>query len=151
MKLRRKVAALVLIATMVVGCESGTRRASAQDAPTTPDLRMLMNLDLFEPRHNGAQGAASPAAAARPSAPADDSLFDQIRALDSMGYLGNQQGNGSGNGAPAPRAAAQAPQSAPPPESTDAPPPRSDVREPAEAPQPAPQSRPSYDVEGPQP
>ena len=51
MKLRRKVAAIVLIGAMVVGGES--RRVSAQDAP--PDLRMLMNLDLFESRHNSAQ------------------------------------------------------------------------------------------------
>ncbi len=84
MNLRRKVAALVLIGTMVVCGE--TRRASAQDATNDapPDLRMLMNLDLFEPRHNNAQGA--PAAAASPG---DDSMLDQIRTLDKMGYLGN--------------------------------------------------------------
>ncbi len=92
MNLRRKVAALVLIGTMVVCGE--TRRASAQDATheAPPDLRMLMNLDLFEPRHNNAQGA--PAAAASPG---DDSMLDQIRTLDAMGYLGNHDDADAGD------------------------------------------------------
>ena len=50
---------------------------------------MLMNLDLFEPRHNNAQGAPAPAAS-----PTDDSMLDQIRTLDAMGYLGNHDGGG---------------------------------------------------------
>jgi hypothetical protein len=139
MKLRRKVAALVLIGTTFVCGE--TRRALAQDSP--PDLRMLMNMDLFEPRNNGAKGSPAPA-----SSPGDDSMLDQIRTLDAMGYLGHH-GDASGNGAPAPAAAMEAPESAPPaPESAGAPP-QSDVDEPVAPPQPA--SRPSYDVEGPQP
>ena len=89
MKLRRKVAAIVLIGTMVVCGE--TRRASAQDARRR-DLRMLMNLDLFEPRHNNAQGAPAPAAS-----PADDSMLDQIRTLDAMGYLGNHDDADAGD------------------------------------------------------
>ena len=140
MKLRRRVAAIMLIAAMVLCSEGETRRALAQDAP--PDLRMLMNLELFEPRHNDARSAPSPDAP--PSAPTDDSLLDQIRALDSMGYLGNHEGGG--NGAPAPRAAEEAPESEPP-ESADSPP-RSAHVAPA---MPAPASHPSYDVEGPQP
>jgi hypothetical protein len=80
MKRLRKVAAITILAAMLVGTEKV--RASAQEAP--PDLRMLMNLDLFEPRHNGAQDAPAPG----PS-PADDSMLDQIRTLDAMGYLGN--------------------------------------------------------------
>jgi hypothetical protein len=138
MKRRRKVAAIVLIGTMVVCGETG--RTSAQDAP--PDLRMLMNMELFEPRHNDAKNAAAPA-----TSPTDDTMLDQIRALDAMGYLGNHKGVG-GSEAPAPRAAVEAPESAPPPESTDARP-QSSVSAPPEAPRPA--SRPSYDVEGPQP
>jgi len=138
MKLRRKVAAIVLIGTMVVCGDK--RRAWAQDAP--PDLRMLMNLDLFEPRHNNANSAAGPAAS-----PSDDSMLDQIRTLNQMGYLGNR-GQSDGNGAPAPRAAAGAPDgSSPPPESAGAPP-QADVGEPPEAPMPA--SHPSADVEGPE-
>src|SRR5271166_3195507 len=143
MKLRRKVAALVLIGTTFVCGE--TRRALAQDSP--PDLRMLMNMDLFEPRnHGGATGSPAPA-----SSPGDDSMLDQIRTLDAMGYLGHH-GDANGNGAPAPAAAMEAPESTPAPESAGAPP-QSDLNEnenePVAPPQPA--SRPSYDVEGPQP
>ena len=130
MKLRRKVAAIVLIATIVVCGE--TRRASAQtthDAP--PDLRMLMNLDLFERRHNSAQAAPAPAAS-----PGDDSMLDQIRTLDAMGYLGNHD-DSDGADLPAPRAA------------TDAAPGAEDVA-PSKAPPQMPSSQPSYDVEGPQ-
>ena len=107
---------------------------------------MLMNMDLFEPRNNGAKGSPAPA-----SSPGDDSMLDQIRTLDAMGYLGHH-GDANGNGAPAPAAAMEAPESAPPaPESAGAP--QSDLNEndnePVAPPQPA--SRPSYDVEGPQP
>jgi hypothetical protein len=130
MKLRRKVAAIVLIGTMVVCGE--TRRASAQnsanDAP--PDLRMLMNLDLFEPRHNNAQDATAPA-----ESPTDDSMLDQIRTLDAMGYLGNH----------ADAEADDLPQAAPEP----LPPGAEDVA-PSKAPRQMPPSQPSYDVEGPQ-
>ena len=100
MKLRRKVAAIVLIGTMVVCGE--TRRASAQNSTNEapPDLRMLMNLDLFEPRHNNAQGAPAPAAS-----PTDDSMLDQIRTLETMGYLGNPAGAQASGAPSAPRAA----------------------------------------------
>ncbi len=92
MKLRRRVAAIVLIGTMVVCGE--TRRASAQNAThdAPPDLRMLMNLDLFEPRHNNAQAAPAPAAS-----PGDDSMLDQIRTLDAMGYLGSHDDADAGD------------------------------------------------------
>ena len=141
MKRRRKVAAIVLIGTMVVCGDTG--RTLAQDAP--PDLRMLMNMELFEPRHNDTKSGASPAAS-----PTDDSMLEQIRALDAMGYLGNHKGEAgnSGIGAPAPRAAVEAPETALPPESTDVPP-QSATSAPSQASRPA--SRPSYDAEGPQP
>ena len=106
------------------------RRASAQDAP--PDLKMLMNLDLFEPRPNSARYAAAPA-----DAPSDDSMFDQIRTLDQMGYLGNQ-GEADGNDAPTPGAAVGVQPGA------------EDVA-PARTPAPMPASQPGYDAEGPQP
>ena len=131
MNLRRKVAAIVLIGTMVVCGE--TRRASAQkpthEAP--PDLRMLMNLDLFEPRHNNAQGAPAPAAS-----PGDDSMLDQIRTLDAMGYLGNHDNADAGD-LPAPGAA-------------EPPAPGAEDVAPSKAPPQMPASQPSYDVEGPQ-
>ena len=90
-----------------------------------------MNLDLFEPRHNNAQGA--PAAAASPT---DDSMLDQIRTLDAMGYLGNHDDADAGD-LPAPADAAGAAPGA------------EDVA-PSEAPPQMPSSQPSYDVEGPQ-
>lgn len=124
MKRRRKMAAIVLIGTMVVCGE--TVRTSAQDAP--PDLRMLMNMELFEPRHNDPTSAASPAAS-----PTDDSMLDQIRTLDAMGYLGNHKG-GDASGTPV--------------VSADLPS-QSAASTPPQAPRPA--SRPSYDAEGPQP
>ena len=126
MKRRRKMAAIVILAAMLVGTEKG--RASAQDAP--PDLRMLMNLDLFEPRHNGAQDAPAPA-----GSPTDDSMLDQIRTLDAMGYLGNHD-DADADDLPVPRAAAGAGQGA------------EDVA-PSKAPPQMPSSHPSYDVEGP--
>jgi hypothetical protein len=129
MKLRRRVAAIVLIGTMVVCGE--TRRASAQNAAheAPPDLRMLMNLDLFEPRHNYAQGAPAPAAS-----PGDDSMLDQIRTLDSMGYLGIHDDADAGDVA-APKAAER---------------PGAEDVAPSKAPSQMPSSQPSYDVEGPQ-
>ncbi len=131
MKLHRKVAAIMLFAAVAVGTESG--KAPAQQGP--PDLRMLMNLDLFEPpSRNEVKGASAPAAA-----PTDDSMLEQIRTLDAMGYLGNH-GGADGNGAPAPRATF----GSAPAETVGAP-------APAAASEPAPSSQPSYDVEGPQP
>jgi hypothetical protein len=132
MKLRRRVAAIVLIGAMVVCGEAGM--ASTQDTP--PDLRMLMNLDLFEPRQNRAKAAASPAAA-----PSDDSMLDQIRTLDAMGYLGNRRDTANSKPASdmlAPRAAAppaaQAPENPQNPENSS-----------------TPAAQPSMDVEGPLP
>jgi len=95
---------------------------------------MLMNLDLFEPRHNAAQ--AAPAAGA---SPADDSMLDQIRTLDAMGYLGDHGADGT-SAAPASRATAAAPESAPPAGESAAG---------ANSETPAPASQPSYDAEGP--
>jgi len=103
---RRKAAAGIMLASLLVGTAG---RALAQQSP--PDLRMLMNLDLFEPRNNGVQPAA---------APTDDSLLDQIRTLDQMGYLGHQAGAQPGSGAPAPSAG---PRSASAPDAEDAAPP----------------------------
>jgi len=125
MKRLRKAAAIMLIGTMVVCSE--TRRVLAQEAP--PDLRMLMNLDLFEPRRGDAQGA--PAAAAS----GDDSMLDQIRTLDAMGYLGNHD-DANADDLPAPTAAGV------PPGANDVPP--------SKVPPQMPSSHPSIDVEGPQ-
>ena len=124
MKLRRKVVAIVLIGATVVCGE--TRRSSAQDAAheAPPDLRMLMNLDLFEPRHNNAKSVAAPAAS-----PSDDSMLDQIRTLDAMGYLGNNHPDAEASD-DAPRSLGNS----------------SEVRPSA----PVPSNNPTFDVEGPQ-
>jgi hypothetical protein len=117
----------VLIGAMVVG--GIVVMARAQDAP--PDLRMLMNLDLFEPRNNTARPAPTAGAS-----PADDSMLDQIRTLDAMGYLGNR-----GDG-PAAAEASDAPAS----KAAEAPP-ATQLQEN----QSTPASQPSYDAEGPSP
>ena len=125
MKLRRRVAAVVLIGGMVVG--GGVVKALAQAAP--PDLRMLMNLDLFEPRHNTAKAAPTAGAS-----PADDSMLDQIRTLDAMGYLGNHRDSSAEASDVPASGAAEAPPATQRHES-----------------QSTPASRPSYDAEGPMP
>lgn len=127
MKRLRKVAAIVLIGTTIVCGE--TQRTWAQEQP--PDLRMLMNLDLFEPRHNQPQGAAAPG-----TSTTDDSMLDQIRTLDKMGALGNPTDPDAGD-LPAPRASVRAA-------------PGSEDVAPAKAVPQIPSSAPSDDVEGPQ-
>jgi hypothetical protein len=124
MKRLRKLAATMLVAAMLVGIERGS--TLAQDAP--PDLGMLMNLDLFEPRHKVAEGATAP-----PASPSDDSMLEQIRTLDAMGYLGNHD-DADANDLPAPALSEGAEEAAPP-----------------TAPAQIPSSQPSYDVEGPLP
>jgi hypothetical protein len=58
--------------------------ADAQEK--TPDLRMLLNLDLFGDQ-SVANGPGQPSS--QPDTGAPVSMLDQIRALNSMGYLGN--------------------------------------------------------------
>ena len=85
MKLRPKVVAIMILTTTLIFVE--TRRTSAQDAP--PDLKMLMNLDLFAPSSSTSKGASDKGAPGINDAPqSDDSMLDQIRALNAMGYLG---------------------------------------------------------------
>ena len=74
----RSLLAIALSLRAVVG--SDLRSAMAQEPP--PDVRMLLDLDLFAAHTDGAQGAP---------APANDSMMDQIRTLNAMGYLGNPQ------------------------------------------------------------
>jgi hypothetical protein len=59
----------------------GTRGVQAQESP--PNLRMLLNLDLFKPPPKDAPGAQGKGS--------NDSMLDQIRALNAMGYLGTAQ------------------------------------------------------------
>jgi len=56
-----------------------TRKVEAQESP--PDLRILLNLDLFKsPPPSDAQSGQGQGTG--------DSMLDQIRALNAMGYLG---------------------------------------------------------------
>lgn len=115
----------MLLAAMLAGAEATT---SAEGA--SPDLRMLMNLDLFEPRPNVGGGPNSAPA----NAPADDSMLDQIRTLDAMGYLGRHASSGGGaagegiKNAPRPGASGSAPGGAHPASPTS--PPAADVEGP---------------------
>jgi hypothetical protein len=64
------------------------RPARAQDADP-PDIRMLLNLDLFRSQPQtpaGPQGANSES---------NDSTLDQIRTLKALGYLGNGDSAGA--------------------------------------------------------
>jgi hypothetical protein len=78
MKLRRKAIAIMLLTVTLLIAEN--LDTAAQDAP--PDLHMLMNLDLFASHPSDDKGPPAPAH------PADDSMLEQIRALNAMGYLG---------------------------------------------------------------
>jgi len=72
---------VMMLASMLIVGKS--RWVEAQEK--APDLRMLLNLDLFGKQPSGS-------AAAAPSGEGDSatgpSMLDQIRALNSMGYLG---------------------------------------------------------------
>jgi hypothetical protein len=71
----RNVATFMLLVTALIFPRVGS--AAAQDQP--PNLRMLLNLDLFAahpPNTNGAQAPGN-----------DDSMVDQIRTLNALGYL----------------------------------------------------------------
>jgi hypothetical protein len=82
MPLRLKVVAIMILTATLVFVEN--HDIAAQDDP--PDFRMLMNLDLFASRASDVKDA--PETKGAPSSATDDSMLDQIRALNAMGYLG---------------------------------------------------------------
>jgi hypothetical protein len=100
MRIGRSLAVIALAAAALVTRSTRTG-AQEQPPPAPPDLRMLLNLDLFRPHAadagNDTAGQGS-----------NDSMLDQIRALKAMGYLqGNQENPDSENpddSATAPRA-----------------------------------------------
>jgi len=96
MKLARSAVAIMLSTTMFVCTE--VRQVSAQEA--TPNLRMLLNLDLFEPRPRKIESTPTPGEVAP-----DDSMLEQIRTLDAMGYLGNHPADAGDNPPSAPAGA----------------------------------------------
>ena len=82
MQLRLKVVAIMILTATLVFVEN--HDTAAQDDP--PDFRMLMNLDLFASRASDLKDA--PETKGEPPPAPDDSMLDQIRALNAMGYLG---------------------------------------------------------------
>jgi hypothetical protein len=77
----RKVTTIALAVSIVaVGVKSVLAQPGSQ-----PDVRMLLNLDLFTPQPNARAGGD------------DDSTLHQIQALRAIGCL-----SGAGNGSPSP-------------------------------------------------
>ena len=77
----RKVTTIALAVSIVA---MGVKSVLAQPG-SQPDVRMLLNLDLFTPQPNASAGGD------------DDSTLHQIQALRAMGYLSS-----AGNGSPRP-------------------------------------------------
>ena len=79
MRTGRSLAVIALAAAALV---TGTDKTGAQEQPpsTPPDLRMLLNLDLFRPQPADAGNG-------EPEQRSNASMLDQIRALKAMGYL----------------------------------------------------------------
>jgi hypothetical protein len=76
----RKVTTIALaVSIMSLGVKSALAQPGSQ-----PDVRMLLNLDLFTPQPNA------------PASSDDDSTLHQIQALRAMGYL-NSAGSGPSN------------------------------------------------------
>ena len=69
------------------------RPARAQDADP-PDIRMLLNLDLFRSQPHSAAGTQGA------NSESNDSTLDQIRALNALGYLGGTAKVGARNADP---------------------------------------------------
>jgi hypothetical protein len=86
MRTGRSLAVIALAATALV-MGSSKPGAQEQPSPTPPDLRMLLNLDLFKPQPSDPGNGA-------PEQRSNASMLDQIRALKAMGYLqANPQAN----------------------------------------------------------
>ena len=74
----RLMAGALMFAAVFV---SGAIRSDAQEQP--PNLRMLLNLDLFEKQPGGDVATNDPNSGSN-----DHSMIDQIQTLDSLGYFG---------------------------------------------------------------
>jgi hypothetical protein len=86
MRTGRSLAVIALAAAALV-MGSSKPGAQEQPSPTPPDLRMLLNLDLFKPQPSDPGNGA-------PEQRSNASMLDQIRALKAMGYLqANPQAN----------------------------------------------------------
>jgi hypothetical protein len=97
--MRRGPRLLSIVAFCIVLASNGSRPIRAQDS-NPPDLQMLLNLDLFRPQSQQSMPET-------PGAASSDSILDQIRTLNALGYLGNTTNPNAafGNGGPEPSAA----------------------------------------------
>jgi hypothetical protein len=76
---------MVLVTALVF---PGVGAATAQESP--PNLRMLLNLDLFAAHRGNSNGPEAPGNnGATPGT--NDSMVDQIRTLNALGYLKTKQ------------------------------------------------------------
>ncbi len=85
MRTGRSLAVIALAAAALV---TRSTMIGAQEPPSSapPDLRMLLNLDLFRPHPADAGNGTADQGA-------NDSMLDQIRVLKAMGYLRGKQEN----------------------------------------------------------
>ena len=84
--MRRARSRLMITCSVIAALALGQAPAArAQDE--APDLRMLLNLDLF----GRSQEERAPDQRADPQASAAPSMLDQIQMLRAMGYLGAQR------------------------------------------------------------
>jgi hypothetical protein len=81
--MRRRTYKVILVVTITSMLLVGKGRPVAAQEKT-PDLQMLLNLDLFGAQPSGS--SVGPPADGSASAPGP-SMLDQIRALNKMGYL----------------------------------------------------------------
>jgi len=72
----------MMITVTLIGTILASRASSARAQNDPPDLKMLLNLDLY----GRSQTKGTPAAG--PSGSQPSSMLDQIRTLRAMGYLG---------------------------------------------------------------
>ncbi|HLK85484.1 MAG TPA: hypothetical protein VKT27_03180 [Candidatus Binataceae bacterium] len=75
---------MIALATAAIAVQSIAARAQPEPASAAPDMRMLLNLDLFRPQ------SAPSAGAEQPESETGGSMVDQIRALRALGYLGGK-------------------------------------------------------------
>lgn len=102
---------LAVIALVVAALVMGSEETRAQEAPSPapPDLRMLLNLDLFRPQSSGAGNGAA-------DQRSNGSMLDQIRALKAMGYLRSNPDDDDGPAPGASPAGDTPPRPNPPPD-----------------------------------
>jgi hypothetical protein len=78
--MRRARSKLMMVVAFAAALSAGKSSRAAAQQDETPDLRMLLNLDLFG-RSQEQPGGANPHGSSAPS------MLEQIQTLRAMGYL----------------------------------------------------------------